>query len=235
MKKLILVCLATLGLATSGYALSLNEFCANDISTDDQEFIELVGDPGMSLTGYSIILIEGEGTGKGVVDNIISLAGFTMPADGYFVVGDALTNPDKTMTAGFIENGGNNIILFQGTVGVSVGNDIDTNDDCVADLVLGTGTVVDAVGYGYNSADDCITYYGAIPVGPDVTYDPAAAGVCCSGWEMICLNHTEVPGIDCSGTGTYGITYVSPGAANLCVDPSAVEQSTWGSVKALYK
>jgi hypothetical protein len=235
MKKLLMVCLASLCLATSAFALNINEFCANDVSTDDQEFIELTGDPGMSLNGYSIVLIEGEGTGKGVVDKIISLSGYTMPADGYFVIGDALTTPDLTQTAGFIENGGNNIILFQGTLAVVVGNDIDTDDDCVADVELGTGTVVDGVGYGYNSADDCCTYYGIPAVGPDVTYDPAAAGLCCGVWEMICLNHTEIPGLDCTGTGVYGITYVSPGAANLCVNPSAVEPSTWGGVKSMYK
>jgi hypothetical protein len=245
MKRLFLVMLTAgsfaLAISSSAFGVMLlNEWVSNDISGDDYEFIEVHGTPGTDMTDYHIVLIEGEGSGKGLVDRIIDLTG-VMPADGYYVVGDPNVLPDLEMSTGFIENGGNNIILVQGAVAQVVGTDIDTDDDCVEDLPI--GTVVDAVGYGYGfEADDCITYYGAFPVGPDNTpsggvYDPAGGARCpdCIGnWEIICLDGTEPTGPGC-GYPPYLVGYATPGAMNDCSEPSAAEPTTWGSTKALFR
>lgn len=236
-----LTCL-TFMLAGSAGAVLVNEFVANDISTDDYEFIELCGDPGESLGNLTVVLIEGE-TSKGTIDRIIPLAGYTMGANGYFVIGDPLVNPDLEMAAGWIENGGNNILLLADfdAEQFPVGTDIDAEDDCIADFSI--GTVVDGVGYGYGyEAADCITYYGIPDLGPDGTYDPAGGARCddcdeAGEWYMICMNGTQPEsdgGIECLEDDGYYIGWATPGAPNDC-SPVSNEGSTWGDLKAQYR
>jgi hypothetical protein len=235
MKKLLLALAVICLMAPASYALVINEWVSNDISTDDYEFIELCGTPNDVLDGLSIILIEGEGTGKGTIDRVIDLTGYALDANGYFVVGDPNVSPDIEMGAGFIENGGNTIVLVYG-LQQAQGTDIDTDDDCIEDLPI--GTVIDAVGYGYGyEADDCITYYGAVPVGPDGSYDPAGGARCCDcigGWFMICLDGTEPTGPGCS-LPDYEVGYATPGGPNDCLSVSSVEPAHWGGIKALYR
>jgi hypothetical protein len=219
--------------ASASGVMFINEWVSNDVSTDDHEFIELHGTPGTDMSDYTIVVIEGEGSGAGIIDRIWPLVG-VMPADGYFVIGDAAVSPDQVKTE-TLENGGNNIILVQGAVAQVVGTDIDTDDDCVEDLPI--GNVVDAVGYGYGyGAADCITYYGAFPVGPDGNYDPAGGARCpdCVGvFEMICLDGTE-PGGTCSYP-PYLVGTATPGACNVCLEPTAAEPSSWGTTKAMFR
>jgi hypothetical protein len=230
-------CFALAVSASASAVMILNEWVSNDVSTDDHEFIELHGTPGTDMTNYHIVVIEGEGSGAGVIDRIYDLVGL-MPADGYYVIGDPAVSPDleKTTT---LENGGNNIILVYGDVLQAIGFDVDPDDDCVEDYPI--GNVVDAVGYGYGySGADCITYYGATPVGPDGTYDPAGGARCpdCVGnWEMICLNATEPPptGSDCVVPDEYLVYRATPGSCNACFEPTAAEPMSWGSAKALFR
>ncbi|MFC1799672.1 hypothetical protein ACFL2Z_02015 [Candidatus Eisenbacteria bacterium] len=233
MKKLLLVAFAVC-LAAPVYGVQLNEWISNDTSTDDYEFIELYGNPGEDLTGLSIVLIEGEST-KGMVDNIISLDGYFTDAAGYFVVGDALVLPDIELSPGWIENGGNTIILVSGLeADVAVGvTDVDIDDDCVEDRTI--GTIVDAVGYGYGyGAADCITYFGAVPVGPDGNYDPAGAARCEGTWAMICMDGSEPAGTGCT-LPDYEVGFATPGGLNDCLSSTATDNSTWGGVKSLYR
>jgi hypothetical protein len=233
MKKLLLIAFAVC-IAAPAYGLQINEWVSNDISTDDHEFIELLGNPGEDLTGYCLVLIEGEGSSAGLIDRIIVLDGYSINAAGYFVVGDPLVNPDLEMSPGWIENGGNNIILLRGLEeDVTTGLDIDVDNDCVEDRTI--GVIIDAVGYGYGfEAADCITYYGAVPVGPDGNYDPAGGAVCFGAWEMICLDGTEPTGPGCT-LPDYSVGYATPGGPNDCFDPTATDNSSWGGVKALYR
>ena len=234
MKKLLLTLSLVCLLAPASQALLINEWVSNDISTDDHEFIELCGIPEDILDGLSIILIEGEGTGKGTIDRVIDLTGYALDANGYFVIGDAAVSPDITMADGFIENGGNSIILVYG-LQQAQGTDIDTDDDCLEDLPI--GTVIDAVGYGRPDQGDCMTYYGAVPVGPDGSYDPAGGARCsdCVGdWYLICLDGTEPNGPGCS-IPEYQVGYATPGAANDCLEPSSVDNTYWGGIKSLYR
>ena len=234
MKKLLLIAVA-MCLAAPAYGVQINEWVSNDISTDDYEFIELFGGPNEDLTGLTIILIEGEST-KGMVDQAISLDGYSTDAAGYFVVGDLNVAPDLEMSPGWIENGGNTILLVQDLEADVVAGvtDVDTDDDCVEDRTI--GTIVDGVGYGFGySAADCI-YYGAVPVGPDGTYDPAGGAWCCGAWTMICLDGTEpAPVGTACALPDYEVDFATPGGPNNCLGPTAVDNSTWGGVKALYR
>jgi hypothetical protein len=236
---LMTACLAFVGAAN---AVVINEWVSNDTSTDDREFIELCGMPGESLDGLTIVLVEGEGTGSGIIDKIISLNGYVVNAMGYFVIGDAAVNPDLELAAGWIENGGNNILLladFDEQL-YPIGTDIDAEDDCVADFSI--GTVVDGVGYGRPDLvpPDCIVYYGIVGVGPDGSYDPAGGARCddCDAiggeWYIICLNGTEPTDPGCTVADGYYISYATPGASNACA-PVSNEASSWGGVKSMYR
>jgi len=45
-----------------------NELYVDHTSTDDQEFIELIGTPLMSLDYHLVCVVEGEGSGAGTLD-----------------------------------------------------------------------------------------------------------------------------------------------------------------------
>lgn len=238
-KVTTLASVAVLALAGAANAVTINEVVMNDISTDDYEFVELCGH-GETLNGLTLVVIEGEGTtAKGTIDVAIPLSG---SISGYYVIGDAAVSPNVLQAANWIENGGETVLLVSGFTG-SVGQDIDANDDGLADAVI--GTIVDGIGVGMPSSSD-VVYYGVPFLGPDTgdaggsNFDVAGVVRCidCDGdWGMICLNGTEPTGPGCN-TGNpfnpYFVAYASPGAANLC-PPVSVEPETWGKMKAGYR
>ena len=85
----------------------LNEIYASHAGTDDQEMIELIGTPGMSLDGYAVAIVEGQDPSDGILDGLWDLSGYAMPGDGYFVLGNtAVTTLDLDIGAdNIIENG----------------------------------------------------------------------------------------------------------------------------------
>lgn len=225
----------SLGLAGGAGAAHINEFVANDPSIDDHEFIELCGVPGEVLDGQTILLIEGE-TSAGTIDRVIPLDGFSLDADGYFVVGDPAVSPDLEMTTNFIENGGNNILLVSGFTG-SQGDDIDVTNDCLVTSGVDIGTILNGIGYGLE--EDCRTYFGIPAIGPDIFYDPAGGALCqncdyiAGQWLMICLDGAEPGGNDCLQP-EYWIEYATPGEDNPCA-PMAADRRTWGALKSTYR
>jgi hypothetical protein len=242
MKKVTMALLvggATLALASFAFAQTptLNEVVSNDIGGDDHEFVEICGLPGTSMSSYTLVEIEGDaGSATGTIDKAIPLVG-VIGASGFFTIGHAaITCADQLLDAAVaIENGGKTILLVQGFTG-SVGMDIDVNDDGAADGPI--GNIVDAVAMGVVGD---LTYYGAPFIGPDGAFDPAGVARCddCTGaWGMICLNGTEPApvGTACvlGGDPAYVETFASPCEANSCGTVS-VDQSTWGSTKAMYR
>jgi hypothetical protein len=243
MRKLLLTSLFTAAICFAGpaSAVMINEWVSNDPGGDDYEFIELCGLPDESLDGLTIVLIEGESTSAGIIDNVIPLTGYAIGASGYFVLGDINVNPDLELAPGWIENGGNNILLVRDFTGAE-GDDIDELNDCIADYSI--GEIVDGVGYGLGfDALDCITYYGIPGLGPDVnengSFDPAGGAICddCDAiggdWFLICIGGTE-PGGECFEADGYFIANATPGAANAC-SPVPNEPTTWSGVKGLYR
>lgn len=67
-------------------AIVINEVYYNDPSTDDENFVELYGPAGQSLTGYTLVVIN-----QDCLDQTptVPLDGYTIPADGFFVIGQA--------------------------------------------------------------------------------------------------------------------------------------------------
>ena len=113
-----LVCLAALVAAgtVGAQELHLNEIYASHQFSDDREFIELIGTPGMSLDGYMVLMIDGESpVTDGLLDRAWDLSGLTVPQDGFFVLGDTITaNVDFVMaTDNILENGTETFYLVQ--------------------------------------------------------------------------------------------------------------------------
>jgi len=247
MKKFVTIVLTAagvLGLASIGFAQSMptiNEVVVNDVSTDDMEFVEICWEPDQDLSAFTIVVIEGEGSGKGLIDRAFGLTGLVGPS-GLYVLGDAaVTCADQTKTD-TIENGGETILLVRNFTG-AVGQDIDADDDGVADG--GIGMIVDGIGFALPSAGDA-TYYGVPTLGPDTgndgtsNFDVAGAARCgdCDGdWGMICLDGTEVGDPDCdinNAFNPYVVTHATPCEANACGTIS-VEETSWGTIKAGYR
>lgn len=132
----------------------ISEVFVNPPGTDQgQELIELTGVPGLSLSGYFLVSIDGDGTSSGVVDQALDLSALTLGANGVLVWRDAATvlapAPSALSTvhvADFtpdIENGSNTFLLCTGPI-PSVGADYDTNNDGLLDGPL-PFTVIDAI------------------------------------------------------------------------------------------
>jgi hypothetical protein len=157
----------------------LNEIYASHSGTDDREFIELYGTPNMSLDNIVVVVVEGEVPASGTVDQVWDLTGYTMPADGYFVLGNtAVPTLDYDLGASNnIENGAETFYLIDATnvagLITLIGTDLDTDDDCAYDSIQPSdyGTILDLVCMTGDLTDCC--YDGATPIGPDGSYFPA--------------------------------------------------------------
>ncbi|GJM26519.1 MAG: hypothetical protein DHS20C16_29340 [Phycisphaerae bacterium] len=170
--------------------LVINEFVVSHDGTQDQEFVEIKGDPLDLLCGLSIVVIEGETLSKGNVDLLVSLddCGGGIPcaldSEGYFVAGGSGVGADLVIGTGIgrFENGTQTIALVR-NVTVSPNDDIDTEaggGDGVEDVSV--GIVLDAVAViddDYPVSD--AVYFGAIPLGPDGTTVPAGGARCPNG------------------------------------------------------
>ncbi|NJL74446.1 MAG: hypothetical protein HC892_04780 [Saprospiraceae bacterium] len=150
----------------------LNEIGINPPGTDDNfEFIELKGTPSASLAGLTLITIDGDGTGTGVIDEIINLSSFSLGTNGLFLLRE---NSTTTPAAGFIptpatatakdsltainiENGTVTFFIVSGFTG-TLNQDLDTNNDGTLDIRPWT-VGVDSVGLTDSGTD--FMYAGA--------------------------------------------------------------------------
>lgn len=138
----------TFGAANNGQSfgapavnLLINEFVANHTSSDSNEFIELLGSASTDFSAYTLLVIEGDGTGAGTIDRVLTVG--TTDANGYWTTGFLNNN---------IENGSNTILLVENFTG-AVGNDLDTDNDGTLD-VTPWDKVVDGVGINDGGSSD---------------------------------------------------------------------------------
>lgn len=189
--------------ATALPFVRINEIRSDQEGTDNDEYAELFGTPGMSLAAYTLIAV-GDGTGgSGVIESVVSLAGQTMPADGYFLIAEnTFTMGTPDMLAGTslnFENGDNVthmlVVGFSGTLG----DDLDPNDDGTFDVTPWTG-VVDRVALIIEENPPVSTewHYGPPTVGPDGLLAAAHAYRNSSGWHLGTLSITS--GLDTPGS-----------------------------------
>lgn len=138
----------------------INEFVANHTGTDTHEYVEVFGLPGVDLSSLTILEIEGDGSGAGVVDGVFPVG--TTNAEGLWVTG---------FMNNIIENGTITLLLVENFTGTQ-GMDLDTDNDGVFDSTPWSGVidgiaVIDA--YGSNLAYTAVTlsaYFDGAPYTP---------------------------------------------------------------------
>ena len=160
--------------AAWGQAVRINEAYVHHFGMDTQEFVELAGPGGLSLTNRVVIAVDGDAGEEGIVEFAIDLSGHVMPPDGFFVIGNDAV-PEADVTIGPVNNLGNGTqtLYFmsssnpQALVGL-VGSNVDPDGDG-STILPQMGTILDHVGLvddGFLGAllDDI--YDKALPVGP---------------------------------------------------------------------
>ncbi|MCL4267242.1 MAG: ExeM/NucH family extracellular endonuclease [Anaerolineae bacterium] len=189
----------------------LNEFVFNHVGTDTHEFVEVAGDASTDYAAYTVLQIEGDGSGAGVVDSAITV-GVTDVA-GYWTAG---------FQSNVWENGTVTVLLVEGFSG-SVGLDLDADDDGTLDSTPWTrlvdGVAVSDGGAGDQTyADTTLTPTfdgGTFTVGgasriPDRT-DTGSP----SDWRRNDFDGAGLPGF--IGTPDAGEAFNTPGAVNAAV------------------
>ena len=191
----------------------INEFVVNHVDTDINEYIEIFGESNTDLYSYSILEIEGDTTGAGVIDEVITVG--TTNTEGYWVT-EFLDNK--------IENGTVSLLLVKDFSG-SLGMDVDTNNDGTFEETPWS-EIVDGVsitdGYYLDKTyviPVLLSNYDGLPYTPGGAsripdgYDTDAA----SDWVRNDYDLAGIPGY--TGSITLGEAYNTPGAANVAYTP----------------
>lgn len=182
--------------------LKINEFSASTTGTD-VEYVEIFGDPETDYFTYKVLEIEGDGTGAGIIDEVISLG--TTDASGFFVVNLA---PDT------LENGTVSLLLVNDFTGV-LGEDIDSDNDGVIDYEPWS-EITDSVAISDGGGDD-ITY-GTTTLAPNYdglsTFAPGGASRIPDGYDTESPSDWVRNEFDLDGSPMPGEAYNTPGLPN---------------------
>jgi len=222
----------------SAQEVFINEIYASHDGTDDREFVELVATPNMALDGYMVLVVDGDGATRGILDRVWDLAGYVVPADGYFVLGDAAV-PEADHVVGnsnVIENGTEVFYLIETAdpafFSAASGSQVDADGNLVTDIAVHANTtIVDLVALvddDYPQTDS--VYDGALALGPDGASIPAgvfrstdAPGAWCGATFLdadpdLNTDVERTPGgrnVDCNGDpANIGAIYCAPAALN---------------------
>lgn len=152
--------------AATGDAVLINEVVGSTTSTD-VEYIELYGNPGASLEGLSVIVVESDaGSSNGSIDKRYDFSSEDMlGSNGYLLLGNSLVEstyavtPDLVITNNFVENSSYTLALVE-TASLS------------GSSVTGAESVLDAIGVSDGGASDHF-FFDAPVIGPDGSYLPA--------------------------------------------------------------
>ena len=156
-------------------AITLNEIRRDQPGADDDEYVELAGPAGASLDGYSLVILgDGGGSDRGVIEEIVELAGNSIPEDGYFLMGElTLATADLEVNLNLENSDSVTYLLVQGVPGTP-GEDLDADNDGTLDTTPWS-EVADAVGSVSTNEEDA-TYaeqLGFEDIGPNGTNPPA--------------------------------------------------------------
>lgn len=248
MKNITFTLASIAAAATSHAAIQLNEIFLNPPGTDNtQEFIELRSTTGgvESFAGLTLLNIEGDATGAGNTDFVLSLGAFSTGANGLFLWRDSavVLNPapdlltvvnsadwpvNGTAFSGDLENGSQTFLIVSGYTG-TLNQDLDTNNDGVLDLQPWT-SVVDAIGFSENDAGVNIGYalgLGFFNFGPDLGFnaDTLFRDGTTGAWlgtDVVGTAggpYTADPTPNRNGFGANGTETLSPGSANVSIVP----------------
>jgi hypothetical protein len=231
MKKALLLALATvLGVAANAQQVLINEFVANHVGTDTNEYIELFSSPNTNLAGLTVLHIEGDTTGAGLIDSLYNAG--TTNAGGFWMT-PFLNNG--------IENGTISLLLVSGFT-AGVGTDLDTNNDGVFD-VTPWSAILDSIAVSDGGATDFT--YGGVTLAPNfdggtLTVGGASRipnGIDTNGVTDWMRNDFDGAGIPALGAGTpvVGEAFNTPDALNTQVvpEPTSIAALGLGAVALL--
>jgi len=158
----------------------INEMQVSTTGTD-WEFFELQGTPGTDLSGLTLVGIESDDYyAAGTIDVVISLAGQSIPSDGFWVginglgAGTYVITGDMSISDNSFENSTATYFLVSGFTGAKF-DDLDTDNDGNLD-VFPWAFVIDALNIRDGGSTDFD--YGAPSVGPDGYYLPSGTFRC---------------------------------------------------------
>jgi len=166
-------------------SVQISEIRTDQPGTDNDEYFELAGLAGTSLADLTYLVI-GDGTGgSGVIEEVTSLTGQTMPASGFFVAAEStfsLGTADLVTSLNFENSDNVTHLLVSGFTG-SDGQDLDTNDDGILD-VAPWAQVIDLIALIKEENPPVTTeyHYGPPIVGPDGSSVPGHAYRCATSW-----------------------------------------------------
>jgi predicted extracellular nuclease len=147
----------------------INEVLASHSGSDNTEFVELYGTPGASLSGLSLIVVEGDAFGPGTIDRQFDFKPFhKIGSNGFFLFGNCGglgdnygVIPDASLFSNYLENSSLTVALVE-TASIS------------GDSVSGNEVVRDTVALTDGDVGDTF-YFDAPVIGPDGPYFPAGA------------------------------------------------------------
>lgn len=181
---------------------------------DKEEYVELTGPAGKSLTGLRYIVVGDSGVNgvnSGTIEEIVNLDGRFLSAGGRFLIaGPNFTLATEHMTQAIdFEDGTVTHMLVSNLEGASLGTDIDTDHDGIVDLEP-WDDVLDAIAI-VDPSDN--TY----PYGPGQT---CTAGSNCN----LIVTVADNPGhfYRCNDTGKWYEGAFDPNAASAADSPNAL-------------
>ncbi len=186
----------------------INEFSASTTGAD-VEYVEIYGAPDTDYSTLRILEVEGDTTGAGVIDEVISVG--TTDASGFWLA---------DLPANALENGTLTLLLVDGFTG-TLADDLDTDNDGTFD-VTPWGEVVDAVAVNDGGTGDLT--YGVPALGPNYdgvsSFAPGGASRfpdgmdtdSASDWVRNDFDLAGIPGF--AGTIVLGEAYNTPKAPN---------------------
>ena len=207
---------------------TINEIRIDQPSSDDDEYVELMGTPGDSLDGLTYIVIGDGAGGSGVIEGVADLTGSVIPASGLFVAAEStftIGSADLITTLDF-ENSDNVTHLLVRDFTGAKDDDLDTDDDGVLDStpwseVVDCVALIEEVGGGDQ-------VYCDTTVGPDGTFVPGHVFLCpdLGGWQIGAFDPVggdDTPGADndCSPNGEF-TTYCVAFPNSVSVDGATI-------------
>jgi predicted extracellular nuclease len=187
----------------------INEFVFNHDGSDVNEYIEVFGAANTDYAGLTLVAIEGDSSGPGVIDTVLTVG--ATDASGFWLTG-FLSNA--------FENGTISLLLVEGFSG-SLGADLDANDDGTLDSTPWT-SVLDSVAINDDGTGDLT--YAEVVLTPNYdglsSFAPGGASRIPNGadtgsagdWVRNDFDRAGIAGI--GGTPVVGEALNTPGTAN---------------------
>lgn len=216
------------GVASAQFQAVINEFVANHVGTDTNEYVEIFGTANTNMSSLTLLHIEGDTTGAGVIDTVLGIG--TTDAGGFWL---------SPYFGNEFENGTISLLLVSNFTGVD-GQDLDTDNDGVFD-VTPWSSVLDAIAVSDGGATD-FTYGGTtlnpnfdggtLPVGGASRIPNGVDTNTVVDWMRNDFDGQGIPGF--TGTPVFGEALNTPGTINQAVpEPASLAALCLGALALL--